>query len=230
VAFVAYQFRFHPGLRLVKSLLEEGQLGSLASAHIVNGEYLPDWHPYEDYRDTHPARRELGGGCLNIQTHELDYAQWLFGTPRRLYTCGGHVSQLEVDVEDSVSILLDCEHGGNSLPVHIHLDYLQRPPQRRCEVVGDKGKAILDYYTNRVDVYDTATGEGQVHAFDHFERNQMFLDELEHFLRCVRGPETPTVDLREALKSLQISAAAAESLRSGAAVSVANARGVTGDG
>jgi predicted dehydrogenase len=227
VAFVAYQFRFHPGLKLVKSLLEEGRLGSLASAHIVNGEYLPDWHPYEDYRDTHPARRDLGGGCLNIQTHELDYAQWLFGMPRRLYACGGHVSQLEVDVEDSVSLLLDCVHEGNSLPVHVHLDYLQRPPQRRCEVVGDQGKVIFDYYANCVDVHYTATGEGQVRAFDDFDRNQMFMDELEHFLRCVRGEETSLVDVREGLKSLQISAAAAESLGSGAAINLANV-GVAG--
>jgi predicted dehydrogenase len=230
VAFVAYQFRFHPGLKLVKSLVEKGQLGNLVSAHIVNGEYLPDWHPYEDYHDTHPARRELGGGCLNIQTHELDYAHWLFGLPRRVYACGGHLSSLEVDVEDSVSILMSCGESESPLPVHIHLDYLQRPPQRRCEVVGDEGKAIFDYYANRVDVFDTATGERETHAPDHFERNEMFVDELEHFLHCVRGEETPVVDLREGLKSLQISAAAAESLRTGAAVSVTNARGEAGDG
>jgi predicted dehydrogenase len=230
VAFVAYQFRFHPGLELVKSLIDESRLGKLVAAHVVNGEYLPGWHPYEDYRETHPARRELGGGCLNIQTHELDYAQWLFGMPRRLHACGGHLSSLDVDVEDSVSVLMDCGDIGSPLPVHVHLDYLQRPPQRRCEVIGDKGKAVFDYYANRVDVFDTATGERETHAFDHFERNQMFADELEHFLRCVRGEETPVVDLREGLKSLQISAAAAESLRTGAAVSVTNASGEAGDG
>lgn len=61
----------------------------LAAAHIVNGEYLPDWHPYEDYRQSHAARRALGGGALRIQTHEFDYALWLFGMPRRLYAVGG---------------------------------------------------------------------------------------------------------------------------------------------
>jgi predicted dehydrogenase len=230
VAFVAYQFRFHPGLKLVKSLIDEGRLGNLVAAHVVNGEYLPGWHPYEDYRGTHPARRELGGGCLNIQTHELDYTHWLFGMPSRLYACGGHLSSLELNVEDSVSVLMDCGDNGNPLPVHVHLDYVQQPPQRRCEVIGDKGKAVFDYYADQVEVHDTTTGESHVHAFHHFERNQMFVDELEHFLRCVQGEETPLVNLREGLKSLQISAAAAESLRSGAAVSVANARGVVGDG
>jgi predicted dehydrogenase len=221
VAFVAYQFRFHPGIKLVKSLIDKDRFGNLAAAHVVNGEYLPDWHPYEDYRGTHPARRELGGGCLNIQTHELDYAHWFFGMPRRLYACGGHLSGLEVNVEDSVSVLMDCG-SDKPLPVHVHLDYVQRPPQRRCEIIGDKGKAIFDYYANRVDLHDTETGEGKTKAFDDFERNQMFVDELEHFLRCVRGEEAPLVDLEEGLKSLLISAAAAESLRSETAVKVAN--------
>ncbi len=215
VAWIAYQFRFHPGLRLVKSLIVEGRLGQLVAAHIVNGEYLPDWHPYEDYRGTHPARRELGGGCLRIQTHELDYARWLFGMPKRVYAVGGHLSRLEVDVEDSVSLLLHCEQDNRPLPVHIHLDYLQRPPQRICEVVGDAGKVRYDYYANQVVVHHRSTPLPQIYRFEGFDRNQMFVDELQHFLACLRGAERPVVGLREEVCNLKISLAADASLRSG---------------
>jgi len=223
VALVAYQFRFHPGLRLIKALLDEGRLGRLAAAHIVNGEYLPDWHPYEDYRATHPARRELGGGALRIQTHEFDYALWLFGLPRRVYAVGGHLSLLEVDVEDSVSVLMACEQDARPVPVHIHLDFLQRPPQRACEIVGDAGKVRYDYYAKRVEFYDTASGRATVECFDSFERCRLFRDELRHFLACVRGDERPVVDLREGARSLRIALAAEHSLRTGQAVSLADA-------
>jgi predicted dehydrogenase len=222
VALVAYQFRFHPGLRLLKALLDEGRLGRLAAAHIVNGEYLPDWHPYEDYRATHAARRELGGGALRIQSHEFDYALWLFGMPGRVYAVGGHLSRLEVDVEDSVSVLLTCEQDGRPVPVHVHLDYLQRPPQRTCEIVGDAGKARYDYYAKQVEFHDTPTGRVTVERFDTFERGQLFRAELCHFLACVRGEERPVVDLREGARSLRIALAAADSLRIGEAVSLAN--------
>ncbi len=221
VAFVAYQFRFHPGLRWVKSLIDEGRLGRLVAAHIVNGEYLPDWHPYEDYRKTHPARRDLGGGCLHIQTHEIDYVLWLFGMPRRVFAVGGHLSELEVDVEDSVSVLLQCEYDGRPLPVHVHLDYLQRPPQRVCEVIGDAGKVRYDYYANQTAFYERATRIVQIQRFEGFDRNRMFMDELEHFLACLRGEEQPLVDLREGVRSLKISLAAEASLRSGHAVEIA---------
>jgi predicted dehydrogenase len=219
-AFVAYQFRFHPGLQRVKALVDSGRLGRLMGAHIVNGEYLPDWHPWEDYRETHPARRELGGGCLRIQTHELDYALWLFGLPRRVYAVGGHLSRLTVDVEDSVSLLLHCEQGGRPVPVHIHLEYLQRPPQRVCEIVGDAGRLRYDYYAHQVEFHDLATRTTEVFRFDRFDRNQMFLDELAHFFACVRGEAQPLVDLGEGLRSMKIAAAAAASLESGRAEEV----------
>jgi predicted dehydrogenase len=220
VAFIAYQFRFHPGLGLIKSLIEKGRLGRLVAAHLVNGEYLPDWHPYEDYRETHPARSELGGGCLRIQTHEFDYALWLFGMPKQVFAVGGHLSRLEVNVEDSVSILLHCEHNGQPLPVHVHLDYLQRPPQRVCEVVGDAGKVHYDYYASQVELHDLNTRKTEIIRFDNGGRNQMFLDELSHFLACLRREERPLVDLREGVRSLKMAMAADRSLRSGRAVGV----------
>ncbi len=222
-AFVAYQFRFHPGMKKVKEIIDSGRLGRVIAAHIVNGEYIPDWHPYEDYRETHPARRDLGGGCLNIQTHELDLGLWLLGMPRRVYAVGGQLSRLETDVEDSVSILLDCEFEGRPLPLHIHLDYLQRPPQRVCEIVGDAGRLRYDYYANEVVVYDTEARTTEITTFHQFQRNQMFIDELNHFLDCIAGNAEPLIDLHEGRRSVLISLAAHASLNSGEATGITDA-------
>lgn len=219
-ALVAYQFRFHPGLQLIKRLIDEGRLGNLVHGHIVNGEYLPDWHPYEDYRQTHPARRDLGGGSLRIQTHEFDYALWLFGMPTNVFAVGGHLTRLEVDVEDSVSVLMRCEPQGKPVPVHLHLDYAQRPPQRVCEVVGDAGKLRYDYYSDEVIFHNHATGIVETTDFAKFERNVMFLDELRHFLDCVAGRTTPLIDLQEGIKSMRMAFAADESLRTGRSVTL----------
>jgi predicted dehydrogenase len=212
ITFVAYQFRFHPALQQIKQIVDSGELGPLVAAHIVNGEYLPAWHPYEDYRGTHPTRRDLGGGALRIQTHELDYACWLFGLPRRVFAVGGHLSSLEVDVEDSASVLLQCTPQGRPLPVHIHLDYVQMPPQRVCEVVGDQGKLRFDYYANELVVHHRGESAPTVYRYDSFDRNQMFMGELAHFLACVRGEAHSLIDLREGLASLKLSLAAAKSL------------------
>lgn len=212
VAFVAYQFRFHPGLQFIKQVLDEGKIGQPLAAHIVNGEYLPNWHPYEDYRQTHPARKELGGGSLSIQTHEIDYALWFFGLPKSVYAVGGHLSHLEVNVEDCVSVLMNCEYNNQTLPVHVHLDYVQRPPQRVCEIIGDYGTVKYDYYKNSIIHHDNRTSLVHELRLDNFDRNQMFLDTMQHFLDCVEGNKEPLIDLQQGIDSMKISIAALESL------------------
>jgi predicted dehydrogenase len=47
---VGFQFRFHPGLQRIAQLLQEGAIGKPVSARAFWGEYLPGWHPWEDYR------------------------------------------------------------------------------------------------------------------------------------------------------------------------------------
>ena len=77
---VGNQFRFHPHLISIKEMIDEGVLGDIFSVHAIQGEHIADYHPGEDYRRGYAARRELGGGILLTQIHQIDYLHWLFGT------------------------------------------------------------------------------------------------------------------------------------------------------
>src|SRR5438270_39525 len=61
---VGCNYRFHPAMRELKRLLEEGIAGRLVSARAQFGQYLPDWHPWEDYRQGYSASQEMGGGVV----------------------------------------------------------------------------------------------------------------------------------------------------------------------
>jgi predicted dehydrogenase len=50
------------------------------------------------------------------------------------------------------------------------------------------------------------------------ERNQIFLEELKHFLACIDGTETSRVTAREGARSLQVALAARESMTTGTIV------------
>ena len=218
ITLVGYQFRFHPGLKLVHQLIEERKIGQILSVHSEFGEYLPDAHPYEDYREGYAARSDLGGGALLSLSHELDYSYWLFGMPKKLFALGGKLSRLEIDVDDTDSILMECVAGGKSVPVHIHLDFVQRPPSRKCSIIGEEGKISWDYYSNRVNLYTVAKEQWESFQFDDFQRNEMFLAEIKHFVACLEGKEKPVVDINEGLKSLRIALAARRSSESGKVV------------
>jgi predicted dehydrogenase len=217
IAMVGYQLRFHPCLRALAAALGDGTLGRLLAVRAAIGEYLPGFHPYEDYRELYAAKQHLGGGVVLSQIHEFDYLYSLFGAVRSVYALGGHWSTLDIDVEDVSSALLEGVHEGRSLPIHVQQDYLQVPAVRLCEVIGEAGAVVADFSGLRVTV-SHRTGTTRTMSFETFERNTMFLEELRHFLHCCETRQRPVVDLLEGAQSLRIALAVRESIASGAVV------------
>jgi predicted dehydrogenase len=210
LAMLGYQMRFHPGLLRLKELLRGGAIGRVISARLDFGEYLPGWHPYEDYRDSYAAKRSLGGGVLLSQIHEFDYLYWLWGSPERVYASGGHLTSLEVDVEDFVVTQLEYGAGAAIAVATLHLDYLRRPAVRSCEAIGEDGRIALNLLDGRL---VRTTPDGAVAIEEHaFERNDLFVAEVRHFLGCLSGTETPMATLRDGAMSLKLALAARESL------------------
>src|SRR5262249_26368551 len=179
VAAVGCQLRFHPSLLRLRVLLSARAIGNIISARAECGEYLPDWHPYEDYRTSFAARADLGGGVLLTQVHEFDYLYWLFGMPRRLFAVGGHLSSLQIDVEDTATVLMNMVVENRSIPVQVHHDFLQRPFRRSFVVVGDEGQIAVDL---RQAVLEWIGPDGTLReheAVSGFDRNCLFLEEMK---------------------------------------------------
>src|SRR5690606_20552728 len=142
------------------------------------GEYLPGWHPWEDYRTGYSARAELGGGPILTLSHPFDYLAWILGPVRRVLASAGRRSGLEVETEDVAQVAL--EHEGGALS-SVRLDYARRPPVHRLELVGTEGTIEWDARSGEARCYDpeldawTATSPPR-----GFDRNTMFLDEMRH--------------------------------------------------
>jgi predicted dehydrogenase len=215
---VGYQMRYHPCLLRLRRLLNEQAIGRILSVRAEVAEYLPGWHTYEDYRNTYGSRRDLGGGAVLSQIHELDYLFWFFGLPRRVFAIGGHLSSLEIDVEDTVEILMEYDIDNHLMPVSLHQDYLQRPPNRTCQLIGDSGKILMDLRSLSITMYDNNGKQIELTSFADFERNQLFLDELQDFLDCIKGGKTSPVSLQDGAQSLRMALAAKESLATGKVV------------
>jgi predicted dehydrogenase len=211
VAMVGCQWRFHPCVRWLRGLLEAGTLGRLSHAEIDYAEYLPDWHPYEDYRASYAARAELGGGVVLTQIHDYDLAWWLFGAPRAVTAAGGHLSALEIDVEDTVDARLD----GGAVPVRIRQSIATRPPRRTIAVTGEHGSVAVDLLKGEV-ISDP--GVAPAPAFADYRRNQMFVDEVRHFKTCLEGRAIPSVPLDEGIAVLRLALAVKDAIRTGRTV------------
>jgi predicted dehydrogenase len=212
VGYVGHQFRFHPTIQHLEKLLACGAIGPPLAVRAVVGEYLPNFHTYEDYRHTYAARRELGGGVVLTQSHEIDYLCHLFGIPRRVFAVGGHLSTLQVNVEDLTMLIMDCGTHARPLPVALLMDFVQQPSARNCEVIGEDGKIAIDLTLPSLVQFGRNGSETYRQHWRHFRRNDMFVDQLKHFLACCAGEEDPRSTLLDGARSLKVALAILRSI------------------
>ncbi len=216
---VGYMLRFHPLFLRLKSWLDDGTLGQPLHWRSTWGEYLPDFHPWEDYRQGYAARRDLGGGPAHTFSHDIDLALWLFGPVERAWSVTMPATPLHLDVPAGVDLLLQHR---NEAVANLHLDFYQRPAQRCYEIIGSHGRAMLDYHAGRLtrQAYpgdDAVTPVGSsagdvvevVEVAPDWERNDLFLDELNYFFACIASGQAPAPGLEEGIATATLAAALA---------------------
>jgi predicted dehydrogenase len=213
---VGFQFRFHPCFSQAAQLIAQGAVGRPLSARAHYGDYLPGWHPWEDYHTSYSVRPEMGGGAVLTLCHPIDYLRWLLGEIESVWAFTGKLSDMDIAVEDAAEIGLRFASGvlGSA-----HLDYFQRPPSYRFEIIGSEGTLSWDAADNIVRLYRASVGAWEAFpAPAAFERNDMFLDEMRHFLDVVQGKAQPSCTLADGERVLQLALAALESSQTGKVV------------
>jgi predicted dehydrogenase len=213
---VGFQFRFHPVLMGIKAVLDAGRIGRPQTFRAHWGEYLPTWHPWEDYRRSYAARKDLGGGVVNTLCHPLDYVRWFFGEVNSLFAYTDQVSDLELDVEDVAEITLKFTSG---VVGSVHLDYLQQPPAQWLEINGSKGHIRWDNESGIAKVYSVEMDRWeQIEPPAGFRRNDLFMAEVQHFLTVINEKESSRCSLADGIQSLVLTTAVHESADMGVMV------------
>jgi predicted dehydrogenase len=210
---VGFQFRFHPGLQQVKHLLVNEAIGRPISARAHWGEYLPAWHPWEDYRDSYSARADLGGGVVLTLCHPFDYLRWFFGEVASVSAETARSDVLGLSVEDFAEAILAFIDGPYA---SVHLDYNQQPASHWLEIVGEKGTIGWNNADGGVRWWSGETGNWQtVSVPEDFERNTMFVDEMHHFMDVVQGKARPICSLTDGVRVLEIALGVKRAARQG---------------
>lgn len=207
---MGFQFRFHPVLQQIKNIIDLQELGKPLSVHVHWGEYLPGWHPWEDFRQSYSARPDLGGGVVLTLCHPFDYLGWLLGNITSVSATVRSISDLNLPVEDVAEIVLQFSNGCLG---SVHLDYFQRPPSHSIEIRFSDG--IINWSNESGKALVTRINEPQplvLFTPNDFSRNKLFLDEMAHFVSLVNNSTLSSVcSLDDGIKALQIAMAVYES-------------------
>ena len=194
--------RFHPCIKKIKDMIEQQKVGRIISAQVQNCSYLPDYHPWEDYRKGYAARKDLGGGVILTQIHEIDYMYWLFQEVENVISMSGKLSDLDITAEDYVSSLLKFK---NKIIGELHMDYFQRPDFKSCQIRGTKGEIYWDSDNNRVNIYNMNKKRWKTEMeIKNYQRNFSYVEQLKHFLQCVKQRKKTINDLEQGIVTLKI--------------------------
>jgi len=209
---VGSNMRFYTGLQLLRRNLDK--LGGVYFSKATMSYYLPYMRPNVDYRNLYVAKKNLGGGLILDDIHEIDYHIWLFGGVQDVLCRAGKLSDLQMDIEDYAEISLKFSSGVMS---QIHMDFLSTSRARSCEIVGPEGVLLWEerdkpptcsvrFYSNKdkkwLDLFGPAT----------IDRNECHLQQLREFFSVIGGNDKETIaDGEEGLHSLKVALAAQKS-------------------
>lgn len=201
VLAVGCNLRFHALLSSLRRIVEDGALGRpvLARAHF--GAFLPDWHPWEDCRQSYAARRDLGGGATLTHVHEIDYLLWLFGPAGEVRGLVSDLHPLETDVDETSAAVLRHRGGVSSV---LSLSLCQQPPSRRLHVAFENGTADLDFLSERLSVTDSAAQV--MNVAEDGAMAATYAAQAEAFRAAVKrgGVRPPLCSGREGLDALEV--------------------------
>jgi len=199
---MGFHMRFHKCILKIHELLEQKKVGRVISGQVENGSYLPDWHPYEDYRKGYAAKNRLGGGIVLTQIHEIDYLYWFFGKPRSIYSVTGKFSDLETTVDDYSSSIMKFKQ---NITTEMHLDFFLGHEYKRCKIKGTKGIIFWNSVYNEVKFFDAKKKSWKmILKLKNFERNDMYVDEIKYFLKHVKNRKKPMNSLDEGIDTMKI--------------------------
>jgi len=196
---VAYNMRLLGAIRRIGESIAAGAIGDELFARIEAGQWLPDWRPDRDYRQSYSASASEGGVGLDL-SHELDYMCALFGMPASWKTLRAQTGQLQIESEDVFEGLYSYSNG--SL-VSVHLDYLEKTPRRTMRVVGAKGSIECDMIGHRLTT-SSAQDVSVVRDDELFDMSDTYVSEVTSFLEEIAGGPRGLPTIEEGLDVLRL--------------------------
>jgi len=180
--------RYHPMVLKLNEIIQSNELGRVLAFTHHSGQYLPDWHPWEDYRDFYVSKRNTGA-CREIVPFELVWIIDTFGEIKNVMGDITKVSSLDVDIDDIYNIILEFQ---NKIRGVLTVDVIARNPIRYLKVMLENGIIEADWYKkiikwstpengwNKSGISDGTAEKGYIHG------ERMYENEMVDFIEYIK--------------------------------------------
>lgn len=161
------------------------------------GQYLPDWHPWENYKNFFVGNARTGG-VREILGIDLPWLVDAFGPVTQLCVQRDKISDLQLPYDDCVTLLFRHKSGAQGM---LAADVVSPRAVRNFECFGDGLHLFWEGNPKTLYRFDRASGEKQpVDTYAQFTHDarysdniveNAYVDELAEFFAVLRGGVTP---------------------------------------
>jgi predicted dehydrogenase len=217
VAAPSCTMRFNSSIQKIKEIVDSGEIGRPLAFSYHSGQYLPDWHPWEDYRKFYVAKKETGA-AREIVSFELVWLTWIFGNISTVSCLKGKTSILDIDIDDIYQIIMKFRNGVFG---HMQIDIISRVADRSCKIFAEKGVVFWNWgedirvYTakdKQWKSYREETGTS-VEGYTEKIKEEPYIQEMSSFIKAINKEEAYPYTLEEDKSVLEMLYAAEKSSR-----------------
>jgi predicted dehydrogenase len=181
--------RYYPGPQTIKAALAGRKIGKPLAFTYHSGQYLPDWHPWESYKDFYVSKRQTGA-CREIVPFELSWLTDLFGDVRELRCLKAKVTDLEADIDDIYQVLMEFDDG---VMGHMMVDVIAQPAVRLFRLLGSEGTLVWDHTAGTIAVWTKRSGAWETTSLNpgsiepgYIHAEEPYIAEMGDFVAAVR--------------------------------------------
>jgi predicted dehydrogenase len=181
--------RYYPGPKIIKELLRANAIGKVLNVNYHTGQFLPDWHPWENIEEFYVSNRETGG-AREIVPFELTWLNNIFGQAEALGCAKAKLTDILPDIDDIYHCLL--RYDGNVL-MNLTVEVISRPKAtREMRILGSEGELIFSADRNCVRYINTSLEEWKEYKFDsgtvenqYINPEEPYIAEMKDFIAAV---------------------------------------------
>lgn len=202
--------RFWPGWSWLKQVVAEQRYGKILAARFWRMSAMPTWSK----QGTYTGSSNIGGALFDLHIHDVDFIQFLFGLPARVFSTG--VTAPDGSVDHVVTQYLFpggptvCAEGGWLLAGGFNMAYTLL-----CE------RATLDFDLARGANAMQITEHGQATRVVTYDGPDGYGEEVRYAVQCALDGKPPAVvTAQDGFRALQICEAEEKSIKTGQIVTL----------
>ena len=142
--YLNFQRRFLPCWQTLRNFINENCDGKFLYGSVSIGSYYPEWRPHKKASELYAARKDLGGGVLLTECHELDLLQWVLKSQVTRVCAKFLCAEGENSTENNAQLLLNMEMPYGARTVSVTLDYLSPVNMRKMELHFESATYVID--------------------------------------------------------------------------------------